>query len=95
MCSFDLQSMFQPQTGFLPLSLVGHVACSDDFLPPAAIQQLYSLFTATLCPPVGYKGAFEGQFIVSRERIRWHDWWTYHHLIVSSFAHSQPVQAHQ
>ena len=78
-----LQKMFGPKTGFLPLAVVGHADCFDDFLPAGALPQLYSMFANQLCPPEGFTAAFNGEFVVSRERIRRNEWWTYQHLLVS------------
>jgi hypothetical protein len=75
------ERMFDNNTGFLPLSLVGHVDCKDDWLPEGQIAQLYSMLTHSFCPPEGYTGSFEGQFVVSRKRILAQDWWVYKNLL--------------
>jgi hypothetical protein len=79
--------MFDNNTGFLPLSLLGRVNCKDHWMPEGTIPQLYSMLTKQLCPPEGYTGAFEGQFVVSKKRILAHDWWIYQHLLVSFDLH--------
>lgn len=79
--------MFDNNTGFLPLSIVGHVDCNDEWLPSGAIPQLYSMLTKQLCPPEGYTAAFEGQFIVSKKRVLEHNWWVYRNMLVSSHGH--------
>lgn len=80
-----MQKLFEPKTGFLPLSLVGHVDCEDPFLPKGVIPQIYAMFANELCPPVGYTSSFEGQFIVSKPRIMKNSWWTYQRLLVGLF----------
>ena len=86
-----LQMLFEyNRTGFLPLSIVGHVDCDDPFLPAGVIPQIYAMFANELCPPVGYTSSFEGQFIVSKLRIQRHGWWIYQRLQVP-FPTMQPL----
>lgn len=75
------EKMFDTSTGFLPLSLVAHVPCKDEWLPAGTIEQMYALLTRNLCPPEGYTGAYQGQFLVSRKRIRDQNWWVYKTLL--------------
>lgn len=78
-----MQKMFDEKaTGFLPLSLVAHVPCTDEWLPPGEISQIYSLLTHSFCPPEGYTAAYQGQFLVSKERILGQTWWVYKYLLV-------------
>ena len=77
-----MQNMFEPKTGFLPLAIVGHQNCEDGWLPSGLMPQLYAMFTKKICPPEGFTAAYNGQFLVSRKRLRALDWWTYHHLLV-------------
>ena len=77
-----MQNMFEPKTGFLPLAIVGHQDCEDGWLPTGLMPQLYAMFTKKICPPEGFTAAYNGQFLVSRKRLRALDWWTYHHLLV-------------
>lgn len=75
------EHMFDNNTGFLPLSLLGRVKCKDEWLPEGQVPQLYAMLTNNLCPPQGYTGAFEGQFVVSRKRILANNWWVYKNLL--------------
>ena len=87
-----VQALFENKTGFLPLSIVGHVDCEDPWLPKGIIPQIYSMFAQELCPPVGYTSSFQGQFIVSRQRVRARPYWTYQRLLVRhSPTHSLPA----
>ena len=73
------------KTGFLPLSFMGHVDCFESWnniIPPKVIPQLYGMLTHSLCPPTGYAAGFEGQFIVSKQRILDQPLRLYRHLIV-------------
>lgn len=80
-----VQKMFDnATTGFLPLSLVAHVDCKDDWLPEGEIPQIYSLLTNSFCPPEGFTAAYQGQFLVSKARIQAQNWWVYKYLLVSS-----------
>lgn len=74
--------MFEPKVGFLPLAIVGHQPCEDGWLPQGILPQLYSMFTNQLCPPEGFTAAYNGQFLVSRKRLRKIPQGTYQHLLV-------------
>ena len=78
-----LQNLFVPTTGFLPLALVGHVDCYNGFPPPIIMGQVYSMFTHEMCPPQGYTSSFQGQFLVSKQRILKHESRLYEHMLVS------------
>jgi hypothetical protein len=75
------QNMFEPKVGFLPLAIVGHQPCEDGWLPQGILPQLYSMFTNQLCPPEGFTAAYNGQFLVSRKRLRKIPQGTYQHLL--------------
>ena len=86
-----LQRMFVGKTGYLPLSFMGHVDCFESWnniIPPKVIPQLYGMLTHSLCPPTGYAAGFEGQFIVSKQRILDQPLRLYRHLIVSLYSHA-------
>ena len=79
-----LQKQFRSDTGFLPLSFTGKVDCFHD-TSTRMIAQLHGIFTRSLCPVHGYYGAFEGQHLVSRRRIRSQDLGIWKHLLVRSY----------
>ena len=83
-----MQMLFENRTGYLPLSYVGTQYCSDPWLPNGIMSQIYSMFAQDICPPVGYTSGFQGQFIVSKQRIRERPQWMYQKLqVLFLFAH--------
>ena len=79
-----MQKQFRSDTGFLPLSFTGKVDCFHD-TSTRMIAQLHGIFTRSLCPVHGYYGAFEGQHLVSRRRIRGQDLGIWKHLLVRGY----------
>lgn len=82
-----LQKLFEEKTGFLPLSFMGHVDCFESWnnvIPPKVMPQLYGMLTHNMCPPTGFAAGFEGQFLVSKQRILDQPLTVYTHLMVGS-----------
>jgi hypothetical protein len=79
-----VQNMFHARIGFLPLSWVNKGDCFNDYHPgQPSISQLFAMLSKSFCRPEGFTAAFQGRFVVSRQRILGQTLETYLYLLVS------------
>lgn len=76
------ENMFHARIGFLPLSWVNKGDCFNDYHPgQPSISQLFAMLSKSFCRPEGFTAAFQGRFVVSRQRILGQTLETYLYLL--------------